>query len=85
MNFQDVALLPSRASFPPHFLNNCGRCEGLRTTTCLSTVVGVSKCMLPVEYYRSTKPLFRVDLILWDHTTACKDEVKSGNPQFWGY
>ena len=49
-----------KASGPPHVLElwlglskvmlpvTCGRGEGLRTTSCLRTVVGLSKVMLPV-------------------------------------
>ena len=37
---QDAAFLPSRASVSTTFLKNCGRDDGLRTTTCLTTVVG---------------------------------------------
>ena len=33
MSFQDVAFLPSKASFYTTFVEYCGRCEGLRTTT----------------------------------------------------
>ena len=54
MSFQDVAFLPSRASFHA-FLKNSGRCESLGTTMSLKSVVGVSKGMLPVKYFRSNK------------------------------
>ena len=54
MCFQDVAFLPSLKTVVE---------VSLGTTTCLKTVVGVSKGMLPVEYYRSTKPLFCVNRI----------------------
>ena len=40
MGFQDVAFLPSPASFSTTFLINCGRGESLRTATCIVTVVG---------------------------------------------
>ena len=40
IGFQDVAFLPSRTSFPPYFLKNCGRGESLRITTCPKTVIG---------------------------------------------
>ena len=39
MGFQDVAFLPSIASFSTTFLKNCGRGESLRATTCPTTVV----------------------------------------------
>ena len=37
--------------FSATFLKNCGRGEGL-TTTCLITVVGVDKGMLPVDDFQ---------------------------------
>ena len=55
-----IILLPSRAIFCTTFLKNRGRGESLRTTICLNTVVGVSKGMLPVEYFYSTKASFSV-------------------------
>ena len=45
MTFLDVLFLPCRASFSTTFLNNCGRGEGLGTTTCLETMFGVSKAL----------------------------------------
>ena len=60
VGFQDVAFLPSELLFLPHFLENCGRGESLGTTTCLKTVVGVSKGMLPVKYFRSNTASFYV-------------------------
>ena len=45
MGFQDVAFLPSRASFFTTFLKNCDRRESLWIITCLKIVVGVSKGM----------------------------------------
>ena len=52
MGFQDVVLLPSRASFSTTFLKNCGRGESLGTTTCLITVVGGkqghARCKIPL-------------------------------------
>ena len=58
MGFQDIAFLPTRASFSTTFLKNCGRGESLGTTTCPKTVVGVSKGMLPVKYFCSNKAFF---------------------------
>ena len=63
MGFQDVAFLPSRDVFPPHFMKHCGRGESLGTTTCLKIVFLVSKGMLPVKYFCSTKPLSCVSRI----------------------
>ena len=40
MSFPDVVFLPSRASFPSIFLENCGRSECLWNTTCPKTVIG---------------------------------------------
>ena len=51
MGFQDVAFQSSRA---------CGRDESLADTTCLKTVVGVSKVALPVKYLCSNKASFCV-------------------------
>ena len=53
MGFQNIAFLPSRASFPTTFLKNCGRGECLVTITCLKTIVGVSKGVLHVKYFCS--------------------------------
>ena len=55
IGFWDVTFLPTRACFSTTFLNNCGRGESIGTTTCLKTVVGVGKCMIPVEYFHSNK------------------------------
>ena len=65
MGFRDVAFLPSRASFSSTFLTNYDRGESLRTATSLKTVVGVSKGMLPVRYFRSDKASFCVSRISW--------------------
>ena len=58
MGFQDLAFLPSRACFFTTFLTNCGRGESLVTTTCLKTVAGVNKGLLPVKYINSNKATF---------------------------
>ena len=55
MGFQYVAFLPSRASFFSTFLKNCDGVVSLGTTTYHKTVVGVSKGMLPVKYFRPNK------------------------------
>ena len=65
MGFQDVSFLPSRPGLYTTFLTNCGRGESLGTITCLRTVVGVSKGMLPVKYFHSNKASFRVSRISW--------------------
>ena len=58
MVFQDVAFLSPRASFSTAFLKNCGSGKRFGTTTCLKTVVGVSKGMLLVRYICSNKISF---------------------------
>ena len=55
MDFLDVEFPPSRTSFSTTFLENCGIDESLGTTTCLKTVVGVRKVLLPVKYLCSNK------------------------------
>ena len=60
VGFKDVAIQPSGASFSTTFLNNCGRGEGLGTTTCPKTMVGVCKGMHHVIYLRSNKASFYV-------------------------
>ena len=56
MGFQDVVILPSRASFSTIFFENCGNGEGLRSIKCLKVVIGVSKGMLHGKYFCSTNP-----------------------------
>ena len=70
MSFQDVAFIPSRASFSTTFLKHCDIGECLGTSTCLKTMVGVSKGMLPERYYRSTKFLFVSIKFNGDHVTG---------------
>ena len=74
--FQDVVFMPSKPSFSNSFLKKCGRGESLWTTTCLKTVVGG-------EILLFHKACFCVNY--GDQKTAYKDEVISGQPQFWGY
>ena len=38
-----------QSTFSTTFDKNCGSGEGLGATTCRRTMVGVGKCMLPVE------------------------------------
>ena len=52
MGFQDMLFLPSLASVCTMFPENCDRGYILGTATCLMTMVGVSKFMLPVRYFR---------------------------------
>ena len=63
MGFQDVVFLSSGACFYTTFLKHCDRGESLVTTTCLITVVGVIKGMLPVKYFCSNNASFCVNLI----------------------
>ena len=72
MGFQDVAFLSSRAGFCITFLKNHGRGESLRTTTCLITVVGVSKGMLLLNASASTRPVFVSVEIDGNHKTVTK-------------
>ena len=76
MGFRDVALMPPRASFSTTFLKNYGRGESLGTSTCLMTVVGVSKAMLPVKYFCNP-------FLFQSRSYDCyKDEAKSGHSHF---
>ena len=63
MGLQDVAFLPSRASFYTTFLKNCGRGEILGTTTCHKTVVGDKPGFLHLKYFCSNKSSFCVSRI----------------------
>ena len=51
MDFQDVALLPYRASFSTTFPKNCGRGESLRTTICPKTVAGSKHGHVPSKMF----------------------------------
>ena len=72
MSVQDVAFLPSHTSFSTTYLTNCGSGESLGTITCLITVVGVSKGMLPVRYFCSNKAPFVSVECHGDHKTVTK-------------
>ena len=74
IGFQDVVFLPSRASFST-FLKNCGRCESLRTTTRLKSVVGV-------RYFCSNKASSCVNQILWRSKVCHKVEVNLSTLNF---
>ena len=58
--FQDVAFLPSRASFPPHFLDIVVVVNALGPPHVLRLWLGVSNSILPVKYFRSNKASFYV-------------------------
>ena len=63
MGFQDVAFQPSRASFSTTYVNNCCGGKGLRSATCLNTVVEVIKGTLLVKYFGSQKCAFCISEI----------------------
>ena len=68
---QDVVFLSSRATFYAAYLRHCGRGEGLMSTTCVRTVVGVSKGMLPVRHLHSNIASCCVSCqFLGDHKTV---------------
>ena len=68
-----VEKLPSRGSFSTTFHKNCVRGESLGTITCLETVVGVSKGMLPVKYLLLQQSPFFVSVKFHgDHKTVTK-------------
>ena len=58
--------------FQPHFLQICDKGGSLKNTTCLKTVVGVSKGMLPVKYFRSNKASFVSVNLYGDRNTVKK-------------
>ena len=58
MGFQDVAFMPSQASFSTTFLKKCGRGESLGTTTCLKTVVGGKQGHAPCKILLLQQSLF---------------------------
>ena len=56
----DFAFLNSGTSVSITFVENCGRCEGVRTTTCLITVDGGKQGNAPCEVHSSEQPCFCV-------------------------
>ena len=66
-----VPALPSL--FSNTFLKNSGRGKCFMAATCPKTVVEVSKCMLPVKYFCSTKPLAIFVEFNGDHKSAYED------------
>ena len=72
MGFQDVALLPSTASFYTNYQKNCGGGKSLRTTTCLKTeVVGKKGCSLQNTFTPSMTLSVLVEFHR-DHNTVTK-------------
>ena len=57
MSFQDVAFLPSRASFSPHFLKIVVEVKVSGPPHVLTLCLGVSKGIPPARYSCFTKPL----------------------------
>ena len=60
MGCQDVAFLPSQASFPPHFLRTVVEVKASRQPHVLKSWLGVSKGVLRVKYFCSNKASFCV-------------------------
>ena len=54
MGLQSVAFMHSQDSFGTMFLKHCS-CESLWTSSCITTMVGVSKDMPSVKYFCSNK------------------------------
>ena len=57
MGFQDVAFLPPEIVFPPHFLKIVVEVGASGAPHVLGVWLGISKDMLPVKYFCSTKSL----------------------------
>ena len=74
--------MSSLASFSATFIKHCGKGECFRDTTCLKTVVGVSKGMLPVKYLRSNKASFVSVEFHGDHKTHIV-VVNQATLSFW--
>ena len=71
MGFQDVVFLTSRASFlSPHFLRIAVEVKASGPLHVLKLWLGVSKCMLPVNYFCSNKVAFVSVLFHEDHKTV---------------
>ena len=60
MGFQDVAFLPSGASFLPHFTTIVVEVKAVGTPHVLKLWLRVSKGMLPEEYIHSDKAYISV-------------------------
>ena len=72
MGFQDVMLLPSRASFQPHFLKRVAEVKAYGPPHVLKLRLGVSKGMLPVEYFLLQQSLFVSVEFRGDNKTVTK-------------
>ena len=62
MVFQDVAFLPSCASFSTTLATNCGSVERLRIAACLRTVFGDKQGYAPCEIFLLQQGLFLCQL-----------------------
>ena len=71
ISFQDVVFLPSRASFPPHFLEIVVDVKALGPPHVVITWL-VSKGMLTVKYLSHAKPLFVSVEFHGDHKAVTK-------------
>ena len=56
--FSGCSFLPPELVFPPHFLKIVVELKASGPPHVLELWLGVSKGMLPVKYFCSTKPLF---------------------------
>ena len=73
MDFWDVSLLPSRATFYTTFLNNCGGGECLRTTAYPRTVVVGKQWHAPCKILLLQQRLFLVSIEFHgDHKTVTR-------------
>ena len=62
MGFRDVPFLPSRASSPTHFSKIVIEVKASGSPHILKLWLGVSKGMLPAEYFHSNKASFLCQL-----------------------
>ena len=65
MGFQDVAFLPSLASFSTIFLTIVVEVKASGPRHVVELRLGMSKDMLPVKYSRSDKASFCVSSVSW--------------------
>ena len=61
MDFQDIALLPSRACFSPHYLKIAVEMKASGPPHVLKMWLVVSKGILSVEYFHSNKAFVSVE------------------------
>ena len=72
MGFQDVAFLPSPASFPPLYLKSSVRGESLGTATCYKTVVGGKQGYTPSKILLLLQSHVCVVVFNGNHKTVTK-------------